>query len=355
MIHPHLLRTKIEHKMNYIDAQNFQGERLNLTAHGVEVVENVLSQDELESLRNDMWRWIETMTQKCSAPVKKSDPTTYKSMFELYPKHGMLFQEGSVGHNPVSWKVRTHPHVRDVFETIWDEPDMITSFDGISVSLPCEDTGRGWWRGNEWWHVDQSFLRNDLECIQAFVNLFDVNPGDATLGAWVGSHKLHQKFRDTFEDDLLQKKDISRDWYKFDEDEKDWYMDELGVENVVCVKAKAGSMVLWDSRTVHQGVEPQKTRKERNIRCVPYVCMLPRSRCTEKQLEKRISAFEARRTTSHWPEKSKMFPKVPRTYGGDYPGLVDVDPEDFGIDMNSEVVRRIVGYKMPTKATFTCP
>lgn len=93
----------------------------------------------------------------------------------------MLLQHWDVGHNPVSWNVRQNSKVIKAFEDIWNTDDLLTSFDGLSISLPCEYTKRGWYRGNTWWHTDQSYLRNDFECVQGLVNLYDVNPGDATL------------------------------------------------------------------------------------------------------------------------------------------------------------------------------
>lgn len=35
-------------------------------------------------------------------------------------------------------------------------------------------------------------------------------------------------------------------------------------------------MVFWDSRTIHSGQEAMKSREKPNMRCVVYVCMIPR-------------------------------------------------------------------------------
>lgn len=65
--------------------------------------------------------------------------------------------------------------------------------------------------------------------------------------------------------------------------------------------------MLWDSRTIHQGVEPQKERSEKNIRCALYVCMTPRKKATKAQLDKKRKAYIERRTTNHYPHKIKLF------------------------------------------------
>jgi len=107
------------------------------------------------------------------------------------------------------------------------------------------------------------------------------------------------------------------DWYKLKEGEKDFYLNKGCTE--YAVKAGVGSMVFWDSRTIHQGKEPEKTREQENFRIVVYVCMMPRNMSNDKALEKKKKAFNQLRVTNHWANNPKLFPKVPRTYGGELP------------------------------------
>jgi len=97
----------------------------------------------------------------------------------------------------------------------------------------------------------------------------------------------------------------------------------LLIMNVLLKKIKCpkGSLVLWDSRTIHCGIEPLKNRKNPNFRAIIYLCYLPRSLATSKQLEKKIKAFETLRTTSHWPCNIKLNNINPRTYGKDIPNI----------------------------------
>jgi len=44
---------------------------------------------------------------------------------------------------------------------------------------------------------------------------------------------------------------------------------------------------------------------------------MPRSSATTKMIEKKQKAFTNLRTTSHWANKPTLFPKDPRTYGGE--------------------------------------
>jgi hypothetical protein len=311
----------------YNNCKNF-----TLEDDGVEVVENVLTVDEISTLQDKMWEWLNFKTKYTSKPIIRKNPLTYVSIFELFPKHGMLFQHWDFGHNPLSWSIRQNKNVIAKFSSIWGTDDLLTSFDGISVSLPCEMTKRGWNRGKEWFHSDQCFKRNTFECAQGLVNLFDVCDGDGTLRVLKGSHKLHGAFQEKF------KITDSSDWCLLNEEQKQFYVDRLDVNSDICVKAPAGSLVLWDSRTIHQGMEPQKGRKEHNIRCVPYVCMTPASLASQSQLKKRVKYFEERRTCNHWPHKIKVFGKTPRTYGQSVPRV------DNDILEETELMKKLVGY-----------
>ena len=94
--------------------------------------------------------------------------------------------------------------------------------------------------------------------------------------------------------------------------------------NIVC---PAGSLVLWDSRTMHAGKEPLKTRERRNFRCVVYLCYMPKSLLTEANRKKKVKALKELRMAGHWSAmKVKLFPKTPRTYGKELPKVVDIDP-----------------------------
>lgn len=307
-------------------------DHFTLEEDGVQVVPDILSPDEIRALQAKMWQWLHFKTRHTQKPVVQQDESTYASLFQLLPKHGMLFQHWDFGHNPLSWTLRQHSRILQVFQKIWRTDQLLTSFDGLSISLPCEVTHRGWHRYQEWFHTDQSFQRNGFECVQGFVNLFDVHEGDATLRVLRKSHTLHGAFQHHFQ--ILSR----ADWCRLAPNHKQFYVERLGADADVCVQTKAGSVVLWDSRNVHQGMEPQKGRAQPNIRCTPYLCMTPAAFASQRQLKKRIDLFEKRRTSNHWPHKIKVFPETPRTYGKAIPRV------DRDILEETELMRHLVGY-----------
>jgi hypothetical protein len=227
----------------------------------------------------------------------------------------MLFQHFNIGHSQISWDIRTNEKIVNVFSSIYnvDKNDLIVSFDGLSFQIPPEITKRGSRERTrtKTFHTDQSYLENDFKCIQSWITSIDVNEGDATLVFLEGSNNFHKDFRHKFiKDDKSSWKD---NWHKLNEDELNFYIEKGCKQRFVT--CKKGSLVLWDSRTIHYGIESSIKRDKQNFRAVIYLCYLPRSMSTEKDLEKKRKAFKELRTTSHWPNKIKLFSKLPRSYG----------------------------------------
>ena len=280
-----------------------------LEEHGVAVIPGILSTTEIDSMQNGMWNILEQVTEKFDIPINRHLESTWVEFFKLYPLHSMMLQHYSIGHHQEVWNVRQNEQICNVFSKIWnsDKKDMVTSFDGISIHLPHETTKRGYYKNNDWYHTDQSYLRNNKECIQGFVTAFDINDGDATLTFLKGSHKYHGEVAKKFNLTSPQ------DWHKLSDEQLAYYVDR-GCDKE-CIMAPAGSIILWDSRLIHSGREPSKIRSTPNFRFIVYVCQLPKTG-NEKEKTKKIKAFNELRITSHWPHKTKMFSKVPRTYGG---------------------------------------
>lgn len=305
-----------------------------LTKYGVAVIPNVLDSKKCLEISTEIWKELHYVTNGHFNP---GDQKTWGEYYNyLVPLHGMLLQHHSLGQMEPIWQIREDPKVMDVFAKIWNcHPDkLITSFDGLSVSLPHEITNRGYYRGKQWMHTDQSSRKTvyrPVHCVQGYVSLYDVNEGDASLTVYEGSHLVHEKF---FRDKGIDQKD---DWYKLTETDYT-YFGNLGYKPIR-VKSTAGSLVLWDSRTFHQGGEPLKDRKNPNYRMVVYVCMMPRDGISTTIMNKRIKAFEELRVTNHWPNAPKLFPKLPRTYGNEMPKVLPIHKP-----MLNNVRKRLIGY-----------
>lgn len=301
--------------------------------YGVAIIPSVLDNNECNNIVNGLWNYFEHITQDWDTPIKRDDETTWREIYKLYPLHSMLFQYFNSGHAQVSWNVRQNMKIVEIFAHFWNcRPDeLLVSFDGLSFNLPPETTNRGWNRNNTWYHTDQSYLRNDFECIQSWVTGLDVNEGDATLGFMEKSNNYHAACKEKYN---ITDKD---NWYKLSKDQEEFYISKgCSYKKIKCPK---GSLVFWDSRTIHCGVEAIKDRMNANFRAVIYLCYAPRSLCDERNLKKKQKAFEELRTTSHWPCSVKLFAKNPRTYGADMPSITIIDKPVI-----TEIGLKLIGY-----------
>jgi len=287
--------------------------------YGVAIIPSVLTEMECNNMVDKMWDFFEHITQTWETPIRRKNKKSWCEFYKLYPLHSMLIQQWGVGHTQASWDVRQNQKIIDIFAHFWgcDSNDLLVSFDGLSFHLPPETTGKGWNKDKTWYHTDQSYQNNDFNCIQSFVTGLDINDYDATLSFMEGSNKYHEEFATTF--NITEKSD----WYQLSKLEEQFYLEKgCNIHNIKCPK---GSLVFWDSRTIHCGIEPNKKRSKPNIRAVIYLCYMPRSICDYANLKKKQVAFNELRTTSHYPCKIKLFPKEPRTYGKDLPVITQIE------------------------------
>lgn len=313
------------------DAQNL---RKTIEQYGVAIIPNVLNEKECNNMVSDIWDYFEHITKTWETPINRQQPSSWREIYKLFPLHSMLFQYFGVGQSQATWNLRQNEKIIDIFSELWKcrREELLVSFDGLSFGMPPEITNRGWNRNNTWYHTDQSFLRNGFECIQSWVTGLDVNEGDATLGFMEGSNRFHEECGKTF--NIKEKKD----WYKLTREQEDFYLSKgCTYKKIKCPK---GSMVFWDSRTIHCGVEAMKSRHVQNMRAVVYLCYTPRKFANETVLKKRIKAFEEGRTTTHWPHKGMLFGKNPRTYGTEIPPITDI-----GQPKITKIGRYLIGYK----------
>lgn len=305
-----------------------------LDYYGVAIIPGILNEEECDKMNAGIWDTLEYSTSKYDTPIDRNKPETWREMQKLYPKHSMLMQNWDMGHAQYIWDIRQNPKIVDVYSKIWNckPEDLLVSFDAVSYHMPPETTKLGWYKGKDWFHSDQSYLNSDFKCVQSWVTGFDVNEGDASLSILESSHDYHAEFQSRFK---TTEKD---DWYKPEGEQLDFYKEEKCClpKRIKCPK---GSMVLWDSRTIHCGSEALKTREKANFRHVVYVCYEPRSRCSEKNLIKKQEAFNNRRLTSHWPCKVKLFARTPRTYGAPL-----YEPEPLPEPKLTELGRKLAGF-----------
>lgn len=312
-----------------------------LNDYGVAVVPNLLTTEECESSISHINSFYASLTKNMARPFDASDASTYATLKGLHNLHSMLYQSYGIGQCQGSWDIRQNPKVFEVFQRLWESDDLLCSMDGLSFQIAPEAEGS---RGdasyfqNTWFHTDQSYTRNDLECIQGQVPLHDVAPGDATLVVLEGSHRFHKAFAERFGAGSVS------DWCLLEQRGKEkgegylkFYADMGCTEKrITCPR---GSLVLWDSRTIHCGSGPIRNRPcPDHWRRVVYVCMTPRYLCTDKNMDLRIKAFQELQTTSHWPHRLNIFRKCQGSTG---PGNL-INLEDQKCPELTEIGQRLL-------------
>ena len=87
------------------------------------------------------------------------------------------------------------------------------------------------------------------------------------------------------------------------EEEIDFFMKEKGCK-LIRIPAKKGSMILWDSRTVHDNAPPKRGRANPGRwRFVTFVCMGPAAWATEDDIKLKKEAYDNLYNTAHWPSR----------------------------------------------------
>jgi len=304
-----------------------------LETYGVAIIPNVITNSECKEMTDGMWEYLEYITQEWPTPISRNSVSSWREFYKLYPKHSMLLQHHNVGHMQAIWDLRQNPKIVDIFAYFWEclPEDLLVSFDGCSFGVPPEETNRGWNRNNTWYHCDQSPTRSGFECVQSWVTGLDVNEGDATLAFMEKSNQYHKECGEVF--DIKEKKN----WYKLKREEEQFFIDK-GCEYKK-IKCPKGSVVFWDSRTIHCGTEAMRERTKPNFRAVIYLCYMPRHSSTKKMIEKKQKAFTTLRTTSHWANKPTLFSKDPRTYGGELLKHTIIQPPIL-----SDLGRKLAGF-----------
>ena len=194
--------------------------RQMLDTFGVAILPAVFDAEECESVKSGMWDYLEQITQKAARPIRRTVKSSWRTFHELSVKHSQLMQNFHVGQAQFAWNVRQNPKYAEVFAELWQvrPEDLVVSFDGASFHIPPESIGNvGWDRGVCNLHSDQSYTRNNFECIQSWMTANEVRDGDATLTVLEGSHRFHaqcaQEFSITDE----------RDWYRINEAQVKFY------------------------------------------------------------------------------------------------------------------------------------
>lgn len=352
----------------------------HLDEHGYAVVAEAADAAAVRRGDELLWDFLESIP---NTKVRRGDIGTWGFSGDWLPSetNGIINGFG-FGQSQFMWHLRLLPRVRQTFSAIWKTNDLIVSFDGGNVFRPWRHNPK-WLTDGGWYHVDQNAMRANRRgrvCVQGLVTLCDVTEDTGGLVVVPGSHKQHTA--------LCKRVKISRAVGDFLPVPRDDPLLAAGTALLVC--AKAGDLVVWDSRTIHcntpaltalgckneaalynlcrQQTPEQEQAKSLSplpmaeqhleeaeveakmqhtrggipahgqvtlLRQVGYVCMTPARAASEEVLAKRRQAFVDGISTSHWPHAFVMA------------GVALPDAPKNNPDIISPMQRALIGYDRP--------
>lgn len=272
-----------------------------LEKYGVAVLPNLFTDEECEKVKKSVFDEM----------ASKHGVHTPDDFYKVEPIEAGILQKFGLSLLKEVLDLKTDERVVEAFRRVWPEAngELTTSFDGICIQPPPEQiTDKPFFKENLF-HTDQASNKKEKCCVQAFINLEPTETGDGCLSVLTKSHRFFNEFFDFFKISSL-----GLDWFVInDTTHLDWFINK-GCEWKT-IMAPKGSLVLWDSRTIHMGTEPRQGRPHPDHwRFVVYVCYTPAHLQTQHDTELKRSAYLNNRTTSHWPYNVNVCFKSPNDH-----------------------------------------
>lgn len=247
--------------------------RETLKEHGVCVLSEYIEPNRSDELRFETVDWLISISEGLTR-----DPKTWKSERLPYgPKYGMY--QTLVGHAPSFWKAKRD--VYPVFSALWGTEELFCSVDGASVHPPYVR------KTPDWPHLDQTTEKKD--CYQGQLVLTETT---AAFRCTPGSHLRHREIIDLY--------GITKgtQWLRIKGEHESEITSWFGKDWQVPVYCKKGSLILWDSKTIHSAQRHQ--RREDDWRATLYICMRPAHHYTKRNITTLRRAATEGRCTNHW-------------------------------------------------------
>jgi len=275
----------------------------HLSNEGFVVIANVVDESQVKAAYELLWDFLEEADN--SGVVQRHDVNTWcgngkdNTGWAGAADDGIIQGRG-IGQSAALWYLRGLQRVKQVFADVWGTEHLVTSFDGAGVFRPYGEH-RDWKISKKnWYHLDQAHFKRGLHCVQGLVTLKDATEETGGLVVVPRSHRFHNDICSHY-----KAGDLTSNFLSIDVNDRVLTEGDGGPRMVA---ARAGDMILWDSRTVHCNTSPLRENSDLLngddlVRAVCYICMTPAAWCSEETLRRRQQGYREGVTATHWPHE----------------------------------------------------
>jgi len=268
-----------------------------LDEHGFVVIRNALTAAQAATAVTLLWDYLEGL----NTGIDRTNVDSWSDDNWPTVVHGGILPSYGIGHSQAQWFIRDQATVQESFAAVWDDDDLLTSFDGVAIWRPW--THNPAWRTNDgpsWLHIDQHPIgRPGKHCVQGLVNLLDTSAATGGNVVIPGSHKRFASIPQAYPD-RLARIHPSIDHFRFPKQDP-----LLADTQPIQAHMEAGDMLLWDSRTIHCSSPGTRTppNNRKLLRAASLVCMMPRAKSNPQVLAQRQAAVSACTSTTNWSDR----------------------------------------------------
>ena len=271
--------------------------REHLLDQGYAVFKAVVRPEQCNISLGHFWKWIRATSNQKVVP---GNVDTYHHWPTTVSKGGILAYQG-IGQSEFCWSIRTQPKVIDAFSTLWQNKDLLTSFDGACVMRPWTHDA-SWKTQRAWFHVDQNpAVYPEFDCIQGLVNLLPMTQSSGANLLIPESHNHFATYSTRYPDIVAN---LPQNEHYFEIPAGDPILNKRNLRPLR-INLEAGDLLCWDSRTAHcscPGTDGQAIDPINNLlRATVFVCMVPHHMATTEVINARKQAVESQTTTTHRP------------------------------------------------------
>jgi hypothetical protein len=279
----------------------------DLKTKGYAVIPSLFTEEECLDFKERVWDFLDSLGLKrdlnyASIKATQLPPHSHGIMHAYRMNHAKPFRE-----------LRVNPKVLAVHSRLNGSSCLVSSLDRVNIKFP----GRSYRSQGSWAHVDQNARNLGLRYVQSYVTFNECREDSPQNRFYEGSHLIFEKF---FSNRRTEKAGDA--WLRLSPEDRISVVKDYKCP-LVKPNCPAGSMVLWDSRTIH---DPDEGTDFDSGRLVGYLCY---SRCFPGMKQgfktKKTEAFSNFRATPHAPYPQTLFGKTVRTYDRD-PGPHDEIP-----------------------------